>query len=530
MRRLALISLAALSLSSCVFSNDLDYPLLFGGFAAFEAEKQVSCDIDPSSRTVTVALDEVADISAVKVKSYTLTEGARLEEPLPETLDLTSPVDVMVKTWQDYPWKITATQDIERYVHCSGQVGEATFNPALRSVIVKVSEDQSLSALRIDGMKLGPRGSEIVSTSAYEADGSGTSLVTRDCSFPMTLDCVLDRTFTVEFEGKKTDWTFKAVQVAIEVQVQSVVPWCRSAEIKALFSGKGTPSLQIRPSGGEWTEVSGATVSGVGISATVKGLTPGTAYECRVVENGNESAAVSFVTDRDLQLANMGFDDWSLKGKTWNPWAENASGDALVWDTANSATSTFIGSISRPEEDFVAVSGAGKKAARLESTFAVVKFAAGNLFTGRFVGLVQLGAELAWGIPFDSKPKALHGYYCYKPSKIDYADAEREDLKGKNDIGQIQVILTDWAEQFHVISTTGQYVDTKRDPAIIAYASLEFDEMNDSYVEFTLPLEYRDIRTPRYIVIVAASSRWGDFFTGGMGSTLYLDEFELVYE
>ena len=45
-----------------------------------------------------------------------------------------------------------------------------------------------------------------------------------------------------------------------------------------------------------------------------------------------------------------------------------------------------------------------------------------------------------------------------------------------------------------------------------------------------MPLVYRNDRTPKYIVIVGAASRYGDYFTGGKGSVLKLDEFELVYD
>ena len=34
----------------------------------------------------------------------------------------------------------------------------------------------------------------------------------------------------------------------------------------------------------------------------------------------------------------------------------------------------------------------------------------------------------------------------------------------------------------------------------------------------------------KYIIIVAAASKYGDYFIGGVGSTLWLDEMELVYE
>jgi hypothetical protein len=45
-----------------------------------------------------------------------------------------------------------------------------------------------------------------------------------------------------------------------------------------------------------------------------------------------------------------------------------------------------------------------------------------------------------------------------------------------------------------------------------------------------MPLVYRNGRTPKYIVIVGAASRYGDYFTGGKGSVLKLDEFELIYD
>ena len=50
-------------------------------------------------------------------------------------------------------------------------------------------------------------------------------------------------------------------------------------------------------------------------------------------------------------------------------------------------------------------------------------------------------------------------------------------------------------------------------------------------MEFRLDFEYKDTeRKPTYIVISACASYLGDYFTGGVGSTLYIDEFELLYE
>ena len=54
---------------------------------------------------------------------------------------------------------------------------------------------------------------------------------------------------------------------------------------------------------------------------------------------------------------------------------------------------------------------------------------------------------------------------------------------------------------------------------------------DDGWMKVTLPLEYNNYTTtPTHIVISAASSRLGDYFTGGAGSTMYLDDIELLYD
>ena len=49
-------------------------------------------------------------------------------------------------------------------------------------------------------------------------------------------------------------------------------------------------------------------------------------------------------------------------------------------------------------------------------------------------------------------------------------------------------------------------------------------------VEFTIPLKYREGRIPTDIILVASSSRYGDYFAGGVGSTMWLDDLKLIYD
>ena len=66
---------------------------------------------------------------------------------------------------------------------------------------------------------------------------------------------------------------------------------------------------------------------------------------------------------------------------------------------------------------------------------------------------------------------------------------------------------------------------------IVAFAELKEDgSTNNEYKEFNLKLEYlKSTETPRYIGIMCTSSKYGDYFIGGEGSTLFIDDFELIY-
>lgn len=51
------------------------------------------------------------------------------------------------------------------------------------------------------------------------------------------------------------------------------------------------------------------------------------------------------------------------------------------------------------------------------------------------------------------------------------------------------------------------------------------------YEQFNIPITYKSGSVqPTHVVIVATSSRWGADFIGGEGSTLYIDDFELIWE
>lgn len=526
---------STLLLSSCLFENDMSYPYLKGEIVSFEVEGQKAVSIDPKARAVKVELNETVDITDLKVIEVKLNDDAQFAEPFPSRLDLTSPKKVLVKTYQDYIWSISAVQNIERYVKCSLMAKDPLFNEAERTVAVFLLPDSNLKKVEFESMKLEKEGAKLVSTTGYElVEGRPVKRTVEidEESFPLTLDCTLERTFTFELDGSRVDWKLSAVRKKGELKVDSVNPWCWSADVKAEYEGEGTPYLMFKPSGAEeWTRLDEVELDGVTITAKLTGLEQEKEYVVKVCTESAESSEFTFTTGAPLQLENMDFDQWYKNPKgTWYP---GVDGEEKIWDTANKGAALMGKNPTTPESSFLAPGEDNTSAARMES-MRVGMFAAGNIYCGSFREASlsgSIGAILEWGVPFAAKPKSLKGYYAYSPKKIDQVRKPYENLMGTMDKCQIVVMLTDWEQPFVVNTSEGIFVDQENDPHIIAYKKLESDVQTDGYVPFELELDYRRTDAmPKYAVIVACASYKGDYFTGGLGSVMYVDEFEFVYE
>ena len=91
-------------------------------------------------------------------------------------------------------------------------------------------------------------------------------------------------------------------------------------------------------------------------------------------------------------------------------------------------------------------------------------------------------------------------------------------------------MIAQWDKPFHVNSAKEEFVDFENGEGVIAFGRFESDLKVDEWTEFTLPLDYKDLTTkPTYIIITACGSYLGNFYVGGTGSEMWVDEFELVY-
>ncbi len=507
---------------SCI-ENDLSYPYVEAAFSSLELEGQKTVEINAETRTVSIVMGENADMGRVKVLGYTLTNESGVVGGMPEYLDLRDSLVLTLRRYEEFRWTLRAEQPIARYINCENQVGEAVFDLDLKTAYVYVTEDQPLSTVTFNDMKLEPEGSVVKTTKGYIVEAGEVVSKTEACTFPakpMTLNCAVLRHFYVEYGNTEIEWAVVVRQKALELTVDSVNPWAHSVAVAGTWNEKGTPVFEYRgESDTDWVMCLDNKVDGIKVSAYIEDLTPGSRYLVRLTNGELTSEETEFHTEEAAQIHNMNFDSWSNGDKF-----PNADGYA-VWDSANS---TGIVKTTTPVDD--AISG---KAARLES-MNVVMFAAGNIFTGDFLKAVLtggVGATLDWGTPFTSRPLALRGYYKYSPVAIDYASEKYMELKGQTDQCQILACLTDWAAPFQVNTAAEKFVDFENDPGIIAFAQFNTSEASSEYIQFTLPLVYRsNVRIPSYLIIAAASSRYGDYFTGGKGSVLHVDEFEFIYD
>lgn len=284
---------------------------------------------------------------------------------------------------------------------------------------------------------------------------------------------------------------------------------------------------------------------GTEYSARLTGLEAGTNYEFVATADDFVSGEVmTFTTEAAEQLPNSGFENWSSNEKIQLLYG---TGEQMFWDSGNHGAVKFGESITTPEGT---IKHSGNYSAKLYSTFkgvgSIGAFAAGNAFTGKYLDTDGTNGILGWGRPFSGRPSAMKVWIHYTPRTVEKKAAKYGLKEGDLDLGIVYcALMDDYKESYTFKGTTYSWPVIVRTKAaernlfdknsehVIAYGEREFTEATsgDALVEITIPLDYRrtDIR-PSNIIVVFSASKFGDYFTGGEGSTMYVDDIEMVYE
>lgn len=320
----------------------------------------------------------------------------------------------------------------------------------------------------------------------------------------------------------------------------------------------------------DWSAASrvAATGSDGVFNGVITGLTPATDYSYRLVvkslKTGEEitiDSVSELTTDVAPAVPNGSFEDYSNTESSkypsfFNPASSVVANQTKWWDSGNAGSGDFGYTICAVDtSDYKD----GSTAARLQSDYAVVKFAAGNLFSGQFGQVIGTsGGTVYFGRPFVGRPSKLRFWIKYSTGLVNRTE-NKKITKNDYDIGQVKVALGTWTpskyggtEQSPVLintTNTSTFVDFDTDPATIAYGDMQITgaasasdytaningvtttEDWTQWHQIELDLVYRDLTTtPTHIIISCAASKWGDYFEGCDSSKMWVDGLELVYD
>lgn len=533
-------------LASCAIENDIPYPIKEASIESIEVEGQrgaeenvfTAATINKTARTATLYVNDSVDITKLKITRLKITTDAELipdsaacvnYAKFPNTgfasldsiptssntrMDFSSPVNFTLRTYQDYIWKVTVNQIVQRDIEVEGLV-RTVIDENSRNVIIYVGSDQDLTNLNVTKLNLGGEYGKV--------SPDPTSI--KDYSSPIKFNV---RRSWKEYSYEWTVFVYNDDSGSTGGSAD-VFPMTTRAILKGSIQSGKTPEIEYaKQSESSWNSVpsSDISVSGTSFTATLSGLSASTTYKYRVSVDGTAGSEQTFTTVAAVALENGKLENWSQDGKVWYP---NASDADPFWGTGNPGAANFIGNLTEPTDE--SISG---KAALLETKNAIIKLGAGNLFTGDFQ-LDGLNGLLHFGREFSSFPTALRLYYKYTSTTINMIGDNVGDLasmKGEPDICHIYIALSDKSEPYEIRNNPDKrQLFDKDDANIIAYGEFSSNQSTSSYKQIEIPLEYRYTnRTPKYIIIVASSSKYGDYYIGGVGSKLWLDEMELVYE
>lgn len=451
----------------------------------------------------------------------------------------------------DSPWFLSLNSSVSPQIIMSGSSTlttasvEGTLLEKLGlSGIIDLLSEESVGVLQQKGITLTipaeAQGKQIV----MDWGNSWNELLKEEATYSL-------RYVLADEQGKQRELDWQVVVSDMNVQAVEI-PRFETWADRTVFYGEviegHTPgaetvySFQYRKKGEEaWSQNIPAVLSGQTIKSDVlKGLTPGTTYEYRILEDTKISNMICEVTTEEASvLPNSGFENWS--GDI--PKLIYGSGESMFWDSGNHGSQKVDMNVTTPDS---AVKHSGNYSAKLSSIYAnmlgIGQFAAGNIFIGQYLetqmsGLTGHGV-LGLGRPFASRPLALRGYIRYISGNVDKGGDKIAN--GTQDKGIIYIALTDGeGEEFNgtrwsfVIKTKESKFFDKNGANVVAYgdkiweASTEGEGMH----EFIIPFEYKSMeRIPNRIMLVAAASQFGDYFQGSTGSVMWLDDLELIYE
>ena len=587
-KKFAIILSAALSLCACI-KNDLPKPVVDLYIASLDVEG-ISGDIvlDRASYTATIPLAEETNIEEVQFKTISFgtdvvtninyeadnTKIIVSKDLNNKVVNMSQPEYITLSYFQDYEWKIVATQSINRIWSVDGQIGSTEWDIEGRRAIVKRRQDYPLNDVKTTDVRFGPR-------PTYDYP--------EVAEMPTNFDnAEMTRTISVTAHGHNTVWELVIVPTEVALDFEYVSAGANVIWIKAANIDGASIQFAYRQRGSEeWTKVNDAWYASDSknpynryeegfVKAVVRGLEPGTEYE--VIGYADEKQSdIKIVTTAPLyQIPNSDMEQWGKftndqnllptgeAGPCWYPfssvlemfWATGNPGGTSLGEKYNLTYPVYKNA--NPEN--VPADSTGEVSAFMGSQSVLgMKFAAGNLFVGHYGETLGTNATVYFGRPMaqNVKPVAVRFKVKYSRGSINWitignkyqaasngteyhiGSKQIKVIGGRPDVAKIFFCLTDWAAP-HCVNSADEktFFDPRTASGVVGLGYFDSDnnpemvvEETDKWHTMTLPVEYSNPEVvPSQLVLTFTCSGYGDYFTGSSESWMYVDEIELLYD
>jgi len=274
---------------------------------------------------------------------------------------------------------------------------------------------------------------------------------------------------------------------------------------------------------------------------TLTGLEPGTEYQYRACcgdFHGND--ILTFTTEEKFIIPYADMETWNsftIDGQK-NCTLPGTGADEF-WGNGNPGAAKAGVTLTQKSTDmFNSATSSAKLRSQKATVLGIGKFAAGNLFAGKYEKTDGTDGVLQFGRPYNgTHPTGLKVWVNYRPGTVEVktVDAVKDYIKqGDMDKAQIYWALTTAPVEVRT-KTKNQKLFNADDPEVLAYGEYTLDGnfgQDGQLQELVIPIEYKasaQSNKPTHLVIVCSASKYGDYFIGGEGSTMYLDDFELLY-
>lgn len=234
----------------------------------------------------------------------------------------------------------------------------------------------------------------------------------------------------------------------------------------------------------------------------------------------------------------------------YDVFTETGNGVRLTWESGNAGFKMSAGGAGREAyPTSQADNGVEGKCVKLTTcstgslgALVGMPIAAGNIFFGQFNVSAAMSNPLAatqFGIKCNRKPLKMSGYYRYEPGE--QLQDGKENIDGTDEM-DIYAIFYENTDVFgRAVMMDGNISkDNFIHPQMVALARIEDHSAKSEWTRFELEFDYgrygKSVDETRLsaggynIAIVMSSSIGGASFRGAVGSTLYVDEIELVFE